>query len=123
MPHIIHTFDTWFTENKTDLYYLGLKHTLPPAEMRRQGLLRDHDRLQAMLREWQAKHLAEVETFMLASNGQLEGAGQYLGLVITPEQVEAYATAHEDENGVSRDPLVQMYCQTYAAWQCRTMDR
>lgn len=123
MPRLIHTIETWLTEHKNDLYYLGLKQSLPPDEMRRQGLFRDHDRLQAMLREWQTKHLPEVETFMLASNGQLEGAGQYLGLVITPEQVEAYATAHEDENGVSRDPLVQMYCQTYAAWQCRTMDR
>lgn len=117
MPHLIHTFDTWFAENESDLHYLGLKHTLPPDEMRRQGLFRDHDRLQTMLQEWQARHLPGVETFMLASNGQLEGAGQYLGLVITPEQVEAFATRHEDENGVSHDPLVQMYCYRFSAWR------
>lgn len=122
MPRIVHTFDTWFAENESDLYYLGLKRTLPPDEMRHQGLFRDHNQLQAMLQEWQARHLPEIETFMLASNGQIEGAGQYLGLVITPEQVEAFATKHENEKGVSRDPLVQMYCQQFSAW-CRHVER
>lgn len=121
MPLLIHTIDSWIAEHKADLYFLGLKKTLSFDEARRQGLFRGHRKLQAMLQEWQAQYLPGIETFMLASNGQMEGAGQYLGLVITPEQVDAYSAAHEDESGVSSDPLVQMYLHTYAAWQRRTM--
>ena len=117
MPRLIHTFDTWLAKHQIDLYYLGLKHTLSAEQMEQQGLYHDHNRLQAMLQGWQARHLPEVGSFMLASNGQLEGAGQYLGLVIAPEQVEAFAAKHEDENGISHDPLVQMYCCPFSSWR------
>ena len=118
MPMLIHDITSYFIEHERDLFYLGPKDWgAQPAWL--DAAFEGYDRWQRDLEKWSVRHLPGVQTFPLAPSGWLEGAPPYLGLDISPAQVDAFAAEYEDESGESRDPLVQMYAMQFSTWRAQ----